>query len=90
MTTAPSDLFQPIKVGRLALSHRVVLSPMTRLRTNANGAVLPIAKEYYAQRASRPGTLLVAEGTITLPQAMNGLPGLPGFWSEEQFGSWKE
>ncbi|KAL0066627.1 hypothetical protein AAF712_006431 [Marasmius tenuissimus] len=91
MTIVPANLFQPIKVGRLDLSHRVVLSPMTRLRTNpANGAILPIAKEYYAQRASRPGTLLVAEGTITLPQVMSFLPGLPGFWNEEQFASWKE
>ncbi|KAL0066629.1 hypothetical protein AAF712_006433 [Marasmius tenuissimus] len=90
MTVAPANLFQPIKVGRLALSHRVVLCPMTRLRTNpATGAVLPLTKEYYAQRASRPGTLLLTEGTITSPRA-GGFPGVPGFWSEEQLASWKE
>ena len=90
MTVVSPNLYQPIKVGRLTLSHRVVLSPMTRMRTNpANGAVLPVTKEYYAQRASRPGTLLFTEGAIVAPRA-GGFPGVPGFWSEEQMASWKE
>ena len=90
MTALSANLYQPIKVGRLRLLHRVVLSPMTRIRTNpANGAVLPLAKEYYAQRASRPGTLLLTEGTIIAPRA-GGFPGVPGFWSDEQMAPWKE
>ncbi|KAL0574358.1 hypothetical protein V5O48_007600 [Marasmius crinis-equi] len=84
----PANLFQPIKVGRLTLSHRVVLSPMTRCRTKANGSVLPVAQEYYAQGASRPGTLLFTEGTSVAARA-GGIPIIPGIWSDEQMAAWK-
>ncbi|KAL0057621.1 hypothetical protein AAF712_015732 [Marasmius tenuissimus] len=90
MTVAPANLFQLTKVRCVALSHRVVLAPMTRLQTNpATGTVLPLTKEYYAQHVSTSGRLLLTEGTITSPQA-GGFPGVPGVWSKEQLASWKE
>ncbi|KAJ8522236.1 hypothetical protein ONZ45_g1185 [Pleurotus djamor] len=92
MSPTPSaiKLFQPTKVGRLALKHRIVLAPMTRLRaSDANVPLLPIVKDYYQQRGSTPGTLLITEGIAIAPQA-GGFPNLPGLWSDEQIAAWKE
>ncbi|KAF9254266.1 NADH:flavin oxidoreductase/NADH oxidase [Marasmius fiardii PR-910] len=83
-------LFQPIKIGRLNLQHRVVLCPLTRFRASKTHApILPIVKDYYTQRGSRPGTLLITEATVIAEKA-GGYPNVPGIWSEEQIASWKE
>ncbi|KAJ8697665.1 hypothetical protein PTI98_004445 [Pleurotus ostreatus] len=58
-------LFQQINVARMTLHHRVILAPLTRFRTDAERApLLPMVSEYYAQRGSTPGTLLIAEATL--------------------------
>ena len=45
----PPTLFDPIKVGALELSHRVVMAPLTRLRSELPGDVPgPLMTEYYA------------------------------------------
>ena len=44
--------------------------------------------EYYAQRASVPGTLLITEATFIAPQA-GGYANAPGIWSKAQIESWK-
>jgi NADPH2 dehydrogenase len=87
----PQGLFSPIKVGSHELQHRVVLAPMTRFRATLKGQVPinPMMKTYYAQRASRPGTLLITEGTLVSPQA-GGIDRIPGIWSTEQIDAWRE
>ncbi|KAF8055202.1 hypothetical protein FPV67DRAFT_1459215 [Lyophyllum atratum] len=88
-TTVP-QLFQPIQVGTVSLSHRVVLAPLTRMRaTNEHVPILPLVKEYYAQRAKVQGTLLISEATFIAPQA-GGYPNVPGIWSDKQIDAWKE
>lgn len=84
-------LFHPIKVGRLSLQHRVVLCPLTRCRATKlkQTPILPIVRDYYEQRASAPGTLLITEGTVISPEA-GGLDNVPGIWSNEQIGVWKQ
>src|ERR1700761_1998098 len=84
------NLFQPLKLGSLTLSHRVALAPLTRFRADAKHVpVLPIVKEYYEQRASVPGTLLITEATFISPQA-GGYAHVPGIWSEDQVRAWKQ
>ncbi|KAL1690560.1 hypothetical protein GGG16DRAFT_55350 [Schizophyllum commune] len=83
-------LFQPAQVGDLTLAHRVVLAPLTRFRhTDLSHVALPNVKEYYAQRGSTPGTLLISEATFIAPQA-GGYKNAPGIWSDEQIKAWKE
>ena len=83
-------LFQPVKVGELTLAHRIALAPLTRFRhTKTDHVALPIVKEYYAQRASTPGTLLISEATLISPEA-GGYIHAPGIWSDEQISKWKE
>lgn len=59
----PSTVFTPLQVGDLTLAHRIALAPATRLRVHSDDTISDLAVEYYAQRASFPGTLLVTEAT---------------------------
>jgi len=88
-STEMPALFQPIRVGNLALSHRVVLAPLTRTRAYKDHVPGPQAATYYAQRGSTPGTLLITEATSIAAQA-GGLPNIPGIWNEAQVAGWKE
>jgi len=81
-------LFQPIKIGDLMLSHRVVLAPLTRFRANKVHVHGDLAVKYYVQRASAPGTLLISESTVISAKA-GGYYHVPGIWNEEQVVSWK-
>ena len=51
------------------------------------GAIMSV--EFYKQRASVPGTLLITEATFVSPQA-SGQPHAPGIWNEEQVAAWKK
>ncbi|KAJ5988122.1 hypothetical protein N7481_003332 [Penicillium waksmanii] len=84
-----SQIFKPLQVGTINLNHRVIMAPLTRLRSSATHVPLPISTKYYEQRASVPGTLLIAEATQISPSA-GGIPHGPGIWSEAQITQWKE
>ncbi|OJJ79110.1 alkene reductase [Aspergillus glaucus CBS 516.65] len=81
-------IISPIRIGNLDISNRVVLAPMTRIRADDHHVPLDIAREYYAQRASVPGTLLINEGTFISARA-GGTDNVPGIWSETQVKQWK-
>ncbi|KAF7317503.1 Nadh:flavin oxidoreductase nadh oxidase [Mycena kentingensis (nom. inval.)] len=85
---APPALFQPLRVGDIELQHRVVLTACTRFRVDDKHVPLPHVAEYYEQRASTPGTLLVTEAVLISPAA-GGYPNVPGIWSDEQVAAWK-
>ncbi|KAH9945535.1 hypothetical protein B0H21DRAFT_433075 [Amylocystis lapponica] len=81
-------VFQPIKVGTVDLAHRVVLAPLTRYRADRAHVHSELAIEYYAQRASTPGTLLISEAVLISPQA-GGYAYVPGIWNDAQIAAWK-
>ncbi|KAL2782985.1 hypothetical protein BJX66DRAFT_350036 [Aspergillus keveii] len=84
-----TKLFTPLKVGNMQLAHRVALPPMTRYRIAVGHIPLDIVTEYYAQRASVPGTLLITEGTLVSPRG--GIyQNVPGLWSREQVAQWRK
>ncbi|KAJ7293870.1 hypothetical protein C8J57DRAFT_1444943 [Mycena rebaudengoi] len=78
-----SKLFQPIQVGDIQLNHRIVFAPTTRYRADANHVPLPHVADYYEQRASTPGSLLISEATFFAARA-GGMANAPGIWSDEQ------
>ena len=82
-------LFQPIKVGDITLAHRVVLAPLTRYRNDDAHVPTELGVEYYKQRGSVPGTLLITEGTYISGQA-SGQPNAPGIWNDAQITAWKK
>ncbi|KAI9596708.1 hypothetical protein BDF19DRAFT_337438, partial [Syncephalis fuscata] len=80
-------LFQPIDVGNFHLSHRVVLTPLTRRRA-INHMPQKLMQEYYTQRATHGG-LLITEATGVTSGGL-GDPFAPGIWSDEQRDAWKQ
>ncbi|KAJ7617324.1 hypothetical protein FB45DRAFT_992774 [Roridomyces roridus] len=91
MSASVPKLFQPIDVGAVKLTHRVVLAPLTRCRSSdpEHVPILPLMKEYYTQRAQTSGTLLITEATFIAAKA-GGYAYVPGIWSEDQIDAWKE
>ncbi|HEX7910514.1 MAG TPA: alkene reductase [Paraburkholderia sp.] len=80
-------LFNPIKVGRLSLDHRVAMAPLTRSRAGQPGNVpTDINVEYYRQRAS--AALIVSEAT-QISQQGQGYAWTPGIHTEQQIEGWR-
>ncbi|KFG83679.1 NADH:flavin oxidoreductase/NADH oxidase family protein [Metarhizium anisopliae] len=84
-----TNLFKPIKVGRARLSHRIAMSPMTRLRSDDGHVPLPMVTDYYSQRTAVPGSLAITEGTYISAKA-GGYDSVPGIYSREQIAAWKK
>ncbi|KGO78419.1 Aldolase-type TIM barrel [Penicillium italicum] len=84
-----TKLSTPLHVGRLELSNRIAMAPMTRYRADDTHIPLPMMVDYYAQRASVPGTLLITEGAFISPRA-GGDPNVPGIYTSSQIAAWKE
>lgn len=84
-----SKLFSPIKLGPLSLAHRVVMAPLTRMRSLIPGDVPgPLMLEYYRQRASAGG-FIISEATA-ISVTGRGYLGAPGIYSNEQVAGWKQ
>jgi NADPH2 dehydrogenase len=65
------------------------MAPLTRLRADPKTLIPnPLAKDYYAQRASKGG-LLISEATFISPEA-SGLKGAPGIFTQDQCDEWKK
>jgi N-ethylmaleimide reductase len=80
-------LFQPVRLGRYNLPHRMVMAPLTRSRARQPGNV-PSALNacYYTQRAS--AALIVTEATQVSQQGQ-GYAWTPGIHSREQVEGWR-
>ncbi|MEM9174414.1 MAG: alkene reductase [Myxococcota bacterium] len=81
-----ADLFSEGALGRLALSNRVVMAPMTRSRARTDGAPTPEMADYYGQRAS--AGLIVSEG-IYPSEDGKGYCRTPGLVTAEHVAGWK-
>jgi len=82
-----TDLFDPIQLGELALSNRIVMSPLTRCRASQDRVPNALMAEYYTQRAT--AGLIISEATSVTPMGV-GYPDTPGIWSDEQVEGWKQ
>jgi hypothetical protein len=82
-------LFTPVQVGPVTLLHRVVMTPLTRSRSEQPGDIPGnLMLEYYTQRASEGG-LIISEAT-SISIAGRGWFGAPGMYSDEQVAGWKK
>ncbi|KAK4705415.1 NADPH2 dehydrogenase, partial [Phenoliferia sp. Uapishka_3] len=88
-TMASQALFTPIQVGDVTLQHRVAMAPLTRFRATKDHVHTPLGTEYYTQRASVPGTLIISEATFISPSA-GGYDHAPGIYNPAQIAAWKE
>ncbi|MEC7573196.1 MAG: alkene reductase, partial [Pseudomonadota bacterium] len=84
-----TNLFTPMTVGGMALSHRVVMAPLTRMRaTVPDHAANDMMAEYYGQRASEGG-LIIAEAS-QISEDGRGAPCTPGTHSASQVAGWRQ
>ncbi|RKT35570.1 2,4-dienoyl-CoA reductase-like NADH-dependent reductase (Old Yellow Enzyme family) [Microbacterium sp. AG1240] len=80
------DLFSPLAVGDLALPNRVVMAPLTRMRSGAAGVPGDIVVEHYSQRAGLG--LIITEGVYPSDES-RAYPGQPGIVTDEQAAGWR-
>ena len=81
-----TDLFSSYRLRDIPLDNRLVMSPMTRSRAVDGNVPNPLARTYYAQRAS--AGLIITEATQVSPQGV-GYIRTPGLHSAEQVAGWK-
>lgn len=84
-----TTLFDPVRIGDIALANRIVMAPLTRNRAPRT-VPTPLMATYYAQRAD-PATgagLIVSEATQISPQGQ-GYADTPGIHSAEQVAAWR-
>ena len=82
----PVQLFTPVHLGSLPLRNRVVMAPLTRVRSGSDGVPNDLVVEYYGQRATTG--LIVSEGTYTSPESQ-AYAGQPGIVTPEQIAGWR-
>jgi N-ethylmaleimide reductase len=82
-----TSLFDPLHVGDVTIPNRIIMAPLTRMRSLQPGNVpQTLNAEYYAQRAG--AGLIISEATQVSQQGQ-GYPGTPGIHSAEQLNGWK-
>lgn len=82
-----TTLFESLEAGDLTLKNRVVMAPLTRMRSKQPGNVpYDLNADYYAQRAG--AGLIISEAT-QISQQGQGYPATPGIHSKEQVEGWK-
>ncbi len=82
-----TTLWDPIRIGRMHLSHRLAMSPLTRSRAMSDGRPSELAAKYYSQRASLG--LLISEGTQPSEDGQ-GFLNSPGLHTDAHVEGWRE
>ena len=80
-----NSLFDPIELGRYTLKNRILMAPMTRGRSDADGAPQDIVAQYYGQRAE--AGLIITEA-VAVSRLGHGWPGAPGLYTDHQQAEW--
>jgi N-ethylmaleimide reductase len=82
-----NKLFDFLDLKGLQLKNRIVMAPMTRIRSNNPGnTATALTAEYYGQRAT--AGLIITEGTFISAEAVGAI-GVPGIYTKEQVEGWK-
>ncbi len=79
-------LFEPLTIGSIEVSNRIIMAPLTRCRSSEGRVPNPMMAEYYARRAEFG--MILSEATSVCPMGV-GYPDTPGIWSDEQVAGWK-
>eukprot|EP01017_Pseudomicrothorax_dubius_P009469 TRINITY_DN13217_c0_g1_i4.p1 TRINITY_DN13217_c0_g1~~TRINITY_DN13217_c0_g1_i4.p1 ORF type:complete len:364 (-),score=102.40 TRINITY_DN13217_c0_g1_i4:122-1213(-) len=88
MAESSTNLLSPYTLGPLTLKNRVVMTSLTRQRTDPNDNIPnDLLAEYYSQRAG--AGLILTECSQILKES-NAFPGSAGIYNEEQVAGWKK
>ncbi|MGC0379662.1 alkene reductase [Streptomyces sp. SAI-229] len=85
-TSAKPSLFTPDSLGDIKLANRVVMAPLTRMRSGSSGIPGDLMVEHYRQRASLG--LIVTEGVYPSRESQ-AFVGQPGIVTDEQVAGWR-
>lgn len=81
-------LFEPVTLGNLSVTNRVVMAPMTRNFSPNNIPTKDVAG-YYRRRAEGGTGLIITEGTgVNHPVSVN-TDAIPFFYGEDALAGWK-
>jgi NADPH2 dehydrogenase len=83
------SLGDPLRVGNCLLQHRLVMAPLTRLRSDEEHVPLDMVVQQYEQRAAVRGTLLITESTYISEWTSGRDANAPGIYTPEQKQRWK-
>jgi N-ethylmaleimide reductase len=83
-----TSLFSSFQFGPYSLKHRVVMAPLTRMRSSSGDVPNDLMAEYYSQRATEGG-LIISEAT---PVSIYGraYAGAPSILTPSQVDGWKK
>ena len=82
-----AHLFSSVSIGQIALSHRVVHAPTTRLRADPDETPSRMMVEYYTQRASEGGLLITESAHPSFDS--RGYEGAPGIYTDAHVEGWR-
>ena len=81
-----TTIWDPTTIGKIKLSHRLAMAPMTRSRAYADGTPSELAAEYYSQRASLG--LIITEG-VQPSEDGQGYLNTPGIYTDAHVEGWR-
>ncbi len=82
-----ATLLDSLKLGDITLANRVIMAPLTRMRSQQPGNIpYALNATYYAQRA---GAGLIISEAAQISQQGQGYPGTPGIHSSAQIDGWR-
>jgi 2,4-dienoyl-CoA reductase-like NADH-dependent reductase (Old Yellow Enzyme family) len=87
--TEHESLFTPVTIGRLRLTNRVALAPMTRISATAEGLVTDRNAAYYGVYADGGFGLLITEALYPDERASQGYFFQPGIATPAHAEAWK-
>ena len=80
-------LFSPFALGAIALRHRVVHAPTTRLRADPDDTPSAMMVDYYGQRASAGGLIITESAHPSYDS--RGYEGAPGIYTDAHIAGWR-
>jgi len=80
-------MFEPLRLGALSLSNRVVMAPFGRVRAVDHHVPGEAMRSYYCQRAS--AGLIIAQAAAVSPQGVSWVDS-PGIWCSDQVRGWRQ
>jgi 2,4-dienoyl-CoA reductase-like NADH-dependent reductase (Old Yellow Enzyme family) len=89
MSLSPEPLFAPFETPKLQLKNRLVMAPMTRMRS-PDGVPGQDVVDYYRRRAENDVGLVITEGTVVGHPASNGYPSVPFFFGDASLAGWSK
>jgi 2,4-dienoyl-CoA reductase-like NADH-dependent reductase (Old Yellow Enzyme family) len=83
-----APLFRSLRVGKLELPNRIVMSPMTRSFA-PNGVLDPAMADYYAARAAGGTGLIISEGAAVDHEVAHFTNSIPHFYGQAALARWQ-